>query len=40
MDIREGSDNGEPPVVLGSDTLKGYYREIVEKMLGEIDFKI
>jgi ATP-binding protein involved in chromosome partitioning len=40
MDIREGSDNGEPPVVLGSDTLKSYYKEIVENMLKAVKFKI
>ncbi|MDP2851277.1 MAG: Mrp/NBP35 family ATP-binding protein [Sulfuricurvum sp.] len=40
MDIREGSDNGEPPVVLGSDTLKNYYKEIVENMLKAVKFKI
>lgn len=40
MDIREGSDNGEPPVVLGSDELKSYYKEIVENMLKAVKFKI
>lgn len=40
MDIREGSDNGEPPVALGSDALKSYYREIVEEMLKAVKFKI
>lgn len=40
MDIREGSDNGEPPVVLGSDELKSYYKEIVENMLKAVTFKI
>ena len=40
MDIREGSDNGEPPVVLGSDELKRYYREIVENMLSSISFRL
>lgn len=40
MDIREGSDNGEPPVVLGNDTLKNYYKEIVENMLKAVKFKI
>lgn len=40
MDIREGSDNGEPPVALGSDILKGYYRDIVENMLKAVKFKI
>ncbi|MDD5052157.1 MAG: Mrp/NBP35 family ATP-binding protein [Sulfuricurvum sp.] len=40
MDIREGSDNGEPPVVLGNDTLKSYYREIVENMLKAVKFRL
>ncbi|DAB37502.1 MAG: ATP-binding protein [Sulfuricurvum sp. GWF2_44_89] len=40
MEIREGSDNGEPPVVLGNDTLKSYYKEIVENMLKAVKFKI
>lgn len=40
MEIREGSDNGEPPVVLGNDTLKSYYREIVENMLKSIKFRV
>lgn len=39
MQIREGSDNGEPPVVLGSDELKSYYREIVENMLKAAKFR-
>lgn len=40
MDIREGSDNGEPPVVLGTDVLKSYYREIVDEMLKAVKFKM
>jgi hypothetical protein len=40
MDIREGSDNGEPPVVLGTDALKSYYREIVDNMLKAVKFRI
>lgn len=40
MDIREGSDNGEPPVALGSETLKSYYKEIVEKMLEVVKFRL
>lgn len=40
MDIREGSDNGEPPVALGSETLKSYYKEIVEKMLEVVKFRV
>jgi ATP-binding protein involved in chromosome partitioning len=39
-DIYEGSDNGEPPVVLGSDELESYYREIVENMLKAVKFKV
>jgi ATP-binding protein involved in chromosome partitioning len=40
MDIREGSDNGAPPVVLGSDELKSYYREVVENMLNAVKFRV
>jgi ATP-binding protein involved in chromosome partitioning len=40
MAIREGSDNGEPPVALGNDTQKKYYQNIVQRMLEEIKFKI
>jgi hypothetical protein len=40
MDIREGSDNGEPPVVLGSAELKKYYKEIVENMLKAVKFNV
>lgn len=40
MEIREGSDNGEPPVVLGSDENKGYYKAIVENMLHNINFRL
>lgn len=40
MGIREGSDNGEPPVVLGSDSQKKYYQDIVKKMMEEIEFNI
>lgn len=40
MAIREGSDNGEPPVVLGTDELKSYYREIVENMMKAVKFKV
>ncbi|MFA5216344.1 Mrp/NBP35 family ATP-binding protein [Sulfuricurvum sp.] len=39
MDIREGSDNGEPPVVLGSEMLKSYYKEIVKAMLESVKFR-
>ncbi|MFZ2967801.1 MAG: Mrp/NBP35 family ATP-binding protein [Sulfuricurvum sp.] len=38
MSIREGSDNGEPPVALGSDAQKKYYQDIVSKMLETIAF--
>lgn len=40
MEIREGSDNGEPPVVLGSDNQKKYYQDIVKKMMETIAFKL
>jgi ATP-binding protein involved in chromosome partitioning len=40
MNIREGSDNGEPPVVLGSDAQKKYYQDIVSKMLETITFNV
>jgi ATP-binding protein involved in chromosome partitioning len=40
MAIREGSDNGEPPVVLGDDSLKSYYRSIVENMFKSVKFRV
>ena len=40
MEIREGSDNGEPPVALGDETLKNYYREVVEKLLETTKFRV
>lgn len=40
MEIREGSDNGEPPVALGNDEQKSYYKNIVTTMMEEIDFKV
>ncbi len=40
MEIREGSDNGEPPVVLGNDTLNSYYREIVENKLKAVKIRV
>jgi ATP-binding protein involved in chromosome partitioning len=40
MQIREGSDNGEPPVALGDDKLKSYYKEIVKKMLESVKFRV
>ncbi len=39
MEIREGSDNGEPPVALGNEEQKAYYQNIVKAMLEEINFK-
>ncbi len=33
MDIREGSDNGMPPVALGSNEIKKYYKNIAEHLL-------
>lgn len=38
MSIREGSDNGEPPIALGSETQKKYYQDIVSRMLETITF--
>ncbi|MGD9970506.1 MAG: Mrp/NBP35 family ATP-binding protein [Sulfuricurvum sp.] len=40
MAIREGSDNGEPPVALGSDLSKGYYRTITDAMLSSVSFRL
>ncbi len=40
MSIREGSDNGEPPIALGSDAQKKYYQDIVSKMLKTIEFNV
>lgn len=40
MAIREGSDNGEPPVALGDESLKNYYREVVEKLLETTKFRV
>lgn len=40
MEIREGSDNGEPPVALGNDEQKAYYQNIVKAMIEEINFKL
>lgn len=39
MQIREGSDNGEPPVALGNDQQKAHYQEIVNNMLKSVKFK-
>jgi len=40
MEIREGSDNGEPPVALGSDEQKNYYQAIAKAMLEQVAFKL
>ncbi len=40
MAIREGSDQGRPPVALGDENQKKYYQDIVDSMLSEIDFKL
>lgn len=40
MQIREGSDQGQPPVALGSAAQKKYYQDIVANMLHEIDFNL
>ncbi|MDD5717691.1 MAG: Mrp/NBP35 family ATP-binding protein [Sulfuricurvum sp.] len=40
MEIREGSDNGEPPIALGSESLKEYYRSIVDRMLESSRFRL
>lgn len=40
MQIREGSDNGKPPVALGNDEQKSYYQNIVKTMMEEINFKV
>ncbi len=40
MAIREGSDNGEPPVALGDEALKNYYRNVVEKLLESVKFRV
>jgi ATP-binding protein involved in chromosome partitioning len=40
MDIREGSDKGEPPVSLGDEKQQKYYKTIVDNMLKEIDFNL
>lgn len=40
MQIREGSDNGEPPVALGTLNQKEYYQSIVDAMLAEISFRL
>lgn len=40
MSIREGSDNGEPPVVLGDTNQKAHYMNIVEAMLKSANFTV
>ena len=40
MKIREGSDNGEPPVALGTNEQKQYYQDIVQSMLESISFNL
>lgn len=40
IQIREGSDQGEPPVAMGSDIQKKHYQDIVANMLQEIDFNL
>ena len=40
MEIREGSDNGEPPAALGTPEQKSYYTQIVDNMLAEIQFRL
>ncbi len=36
MRIREFSDNGTPPVAMGDELQKGYYKEIAENLLREM----
>jgi len=33
MDIRENCDGGKPPVVLKDDIIRGYYKDITNKIL-------
>ncbi len=40
MDIRELSDKGRPPVALGNDTIKNYYRSIVKNLLATTRFNL
>ncbi|MDD2791064.1 MAG: Mrp/NBP35 family ATP-binding protein [Sulfurimonas sp.] len=40
MQIREGSDKGEPPVSLGNSEQKKYYQDIVENILTNSDFRL
>ena len=40
MQIREGSDHGRPPVAMGDEAQKGYYRAIIETMLASANFRL
>jgi ATP-binding protein involved in chromosome partitioning len=40
MQVREGSDKGEPPVALGTEEQKKFYREIVENILKNATFNL
>jgi ATP-binding protein involved in chromosome partitioning len=40
MQIREFSDQGQPPVAMGNKDHKSYYSDIVNAMFKEIDFKL
>jgi len=36
MSIREGSDNGLPPVATGSESVKNYYKDIANNLLAQM----
>lgn len=40
MQVREGSDKGEPPVALGNEEQKKYYQEIVANILKGTNFRL
>ncbi len=40
MDIRELSDKGRPPVALGNDTIKNYYKSIAKNLLATTKFNL
>ncbi len=40
MQIREASDKGEPPVALGEQNTKKYYKDIVNNILDTSEFKL
>ncbi len=40
MQIREASDKGEPPVARGDESVKKYYRDIVENIIKNSDFTL